>query len=195
MGRAVTLDAAAYDYLRGDELLCEGHYVYRSGRHSGVLLDRDRLLADPIAASRMGYAIAKRFFVEHIDTVAAPSIWGAGLAQWVAYFLDPVAKVVYATPRDGQVSIAENLKDLITNRRVLLVDNMVVSGETMTRFAQVVENMRADIIGIGTLWNTAEPLITGHDVFGLLNTRFEAFSADRCPICAKGAEPAITVNY
>ena len=37
----------------------------------------------------MGYALAKRFFTDHIATIAAPSIWGAGLAQWVAYFLDP----------------------------------------------------------------------------------------------------------
>ena len=33
---------------------------------------------------------------------AVPSIWGAGLAQWVAYFLDPKANIVTATPIQGK---------------------------------------------------------------------------------------------
>src|SRR5918994_2273248 len=108
------LDPTILEHLKRNRLLREGHFVYRSGRHSAALLDRDRLLADPAAASRMGYALAKRFFIDHIETVAAPSIWGAGLAQWVAYFLEPRAKVVYATPRNGAPTIAENLHELIS---------------------------------------------------------------------------------
>ncbi len=77
-------------YLRDELLLRQGHFVFRSGRHSGALLDRDRLLADPEIGSRMGYALAKAFFTDKIDTVATPSIWGAGLAQWVAYFFYPL---------------------------------------------------------------------------------------------------------
>ncbi len=186
MERSGTLDSAIYDYLKADHLLHEGHFAFRSGRHSAALLDRDRLLADPVAASRMGYALAKRFFTAHIDTVAAPSIWGAGLAQWVAYFLDPKAKIVYATPRESTATVADNLRDLIAGRRVLLVDNLIISGETMTQFAGLVEDLGAEIVGLGTLWNTSDPVIAGHDVFGLLNTRFEAVPAAGCPECASG---------
>ena len=63
------------------------------------------VLTDPLAASRMGYALAKRFFTDHVATVASASIWGAGLAQWVAYFLDPKARVIYATRRDDRLTI------------------------------------------------------------------------------------------
>lgn len=190
-----TLDTAIYDYLKADRLLIEGHFAFRSGRHSGALLDRDRLLADPAAASRMGYALAKRFFTDHIDTVAAPSIGGAGLAQWVAYFLDPKAKVVYATPRDGSLTIAENLRDLIADRRVLLIDNLVVSGETMNHFVGLVEDLNADVIGIGTLWNSSDTSVAGHEVFGLLNTRFAAAPAESCPLCLPGEPSAVAVGY
>lgn len=195
VGRSVTLDSAIYDYLRADRLLHQGHFAFRSGRHSTVLLDRDRLLADPVAASRMGYAVAKRFFTEHIDTVVAPSIWGAGLAQWVAYFLDPKAKVVYATRRDDELTIAENLHELIAEKRVLLVDNLIISGETMTRFAALIDGMGADVIGLGTLWNSSDPVIAGHEVFGLLNTRFEAVPAASCPDCTAGEIPVVSVGY
>jgi orotate phosphoribosyltransferase len=177
------INAAIFAYLRADHLLVDGHFAFRSGRHSTALLDRDRLLADPGAASRMGYALAKQFFTAHIETVAAPSIWGAGLAQWVAYFLEPRAKVVYATPKNGVPTIAGNLHDLISGRRILLVDNLVISGETIARFADLLEGHDGEVIGLGTIWNSSDPVIAGHDVFGLLNTEIAAYTRDLCPRC------------
>ncbi|MGH2603408.1 MAG: hypothetical protein ACRDJ9_28990, partial [Dehalococcoidia bacterium] len=123
MGR---LDHRILSDLKRQHLLRDGHFVLRSGHHSSGLLDRDRLLSDPVAASHMGYAIAKYFFTAHVETVAVPSIWGAGLAQWVAYFLEPKAYVVSATPTNGSITIASNLEDLIRDRRVLAVDNLII---------------------------------------------------------------------
>jgi orotate phosphoribosyltransferase len=183
MGRAMTLDSTILDYLRRDGLLRRGHFRFRSGRHSSVLLDRDRLLADPVAASRMGYALAKRFFTDHVETVASPSIWGAGLAQWVAYFLEPKAKVIYATHREDRLTIADNVADQIAGRRVLIIDNLVISGQTLLAFGRTIREHGGEIVGIGTLWNSAEPKIGGLPVFGLLNTRFDALPPETCPHC------------
>ena len=184
-----TLEPKILAKLKRERLLPDGHFAYRSGCHSAALLDRDRLLSHPVAAGHMGYGLAKHYFTDHIATVAAPSIWGAGLAQWVAHFLDPKAKVVYATPRDGALTIAGNLEDLIRDRRVLLVDNLIISGETMRRFDALIEDIGAEVVGIGALWNSAEPQIAGHTVFGLLNTVYAAYPADRCPLCAAGGTP------
>lgn len=180
--------------LKRSELVREGHFVHRSGRHSAGLLDRDRLLSDPAAAGHMGYAVAKHVFTDLIETVATPSIWGAGLAQWIAHFLDPKAKIVYATPHGDRLAIAGGLEDLIRDRRVLVVDNLVVSGETMTRFVPMVAALGGEVIGLATLWNGADPEIAGFPVFGLLNTVYEVYPADRCPLCAAGV-PAIPAPY
>jgi len=189
------LDATILEYLKRDQLLREGHFVYRSGRHSAVRLDRDRLLADPGVASRMGYALAKHFFTAKVTTIAAPSIWGAGLAQWVAYFLDPRAKVVYATPRDGQVTIAENLAGLIQGERVVLIDNLVISGETLARFDTEVAQLGGEVIGMGTLWNSGDPMIADHEVIGLLNSSYPAYLAADCPFCQNGDTAPEQVSY
>ncbi len=189
-----TLDPTILAYLKRDGLLREGHCAYRSGRHSAALVDRDRLLADPVAASHMGYALAKRFFTDLVSTVAAPSIWGAGLAQWVGYFLDPKAKVVYATPRGAELTVAENLEGLIRGQRVLLVDNLVISGETLGRFAGTIEGLGARVIGLGTLLNSGDPEIAGHPVVGLLNPLYDAFPAEDCPLCAAGSTPT-SIGY
>lgn len=189
------LDLAILNYLKRDGLLRDGHFAFRSGHHSTALIDRDRLLADPVAASHMGYALAKQFFVEHVGTVATPSIWGAGLAQWVAFFLDPKAKVAYATPQTGGPTIAENLTGLIQNRRVLLIDNLVITGDTIGQFARAVEATGGTIVGIGTLWNCAEHQLGGHEVFGLLNTQYDSYTPETCPICTAGGAAPTAVAY
>lgn len=184
-----TLDPTIQADLRREGLLREGHFAYRSGFHGAVLLDRDHLLSNPDLSAHVGYALAKHFFIDHVETVATPSIWGAGLAQWVAHFLEPKARVVYATPSTDGPEIAGDLEDLLNGRRTLLVDNLVASGETMRRFAPLVESLGAEVVGIATVFDATEEMIAGHHVFGLLNTAYPAYPPGRCPLCAAGNAP------
>jgi len=193
---APTLNPDILNQLIADGLVREGHFTYRSGRHSGVMLDRDRLLADPRSASRMGYALAKAFFTDKIDTVASPSVWGAGLAQWVAYFLEPRANVVYATPMpDGSRAVADNLLNLIEHKRILLVDNILVSGETMQHFDTQVQSLGGTVLGIGALWIGGDVPTHAGRVVGLLNDQYPSFEAEDCPYCRDGHATIETVPY
>lgn len=190
------LSSTILNYLKRDLLLREGHFEFRSGRHTTALLNRDRLLADPEIASRMGYALAKAFFVDKIGTVATPSIWGAALAQWVAYFLQPRAKVVHAMPvKHGELRIAENLHAMIAGQRILLVDNLIVSGETLHRFSGAIEEIGGDIVRIGTLWDLADSEIDGYTVFGLLDEVYPAYLPEECPLCAEGHDDIEQIPY
>jgi adenine/guanine phosphoribosyltransferase-like PRPP-binding protein len=144
----------------------------------------------------MGYALAKAFFTAKIDTVAAPSIWGGGLAQWVAYFLEPRARVVYSTPLpDGGRQIAENLHDLIEGKRVLLIDNVVLSGDTMQHLDADITELGGEVLGIGCLWAGANEAPHRHEVFGLLNQRYPAHMADDCPMCRDSDEEIEFLPY
>ena len=175
--------------LKRENLIKEGHWAFTHGGHSRGLVDRDHLLSDPVTASHLAYAIAKEFFTEHIETVATPSIWGAGLALMVGGFLDPKAKVAYATPSEDGPTLALQIEDLVREKRVLLVDNIIRSGETMTRFNELIERLEGEVIGIATLWNLAGPEIAGHTVFGLLNTDYGVFRDGDCPMCTEGSTP------
>lgn len=181
--------------LLSNGMVREGHFAFRSGRHSTGLIDRDLLLADPAVASRFGYAIAKHYFTDHIEIVATPSIWGAGLAQWVAYFLEPKARVVVATPKASGSIIAEKLVPLIADRRVLIVDNLIVSGDTMSRFAALVHRHGATVIGLATLWSTGDPEINSASTFAVLNSIYPAFLPEECPKCRAGARSPELVPY
>jgi adenine/guanine phosphoribosyltransferase-like PRPP-binding protein len=148
------------------------------------MVSRDRLLADPHAASQMGYALAKAFFTSKVDTVATPSVWGAGLAQWIAWFLEPRAKVIHATPAaNGNFDIAPNLHDLVDGKRILLVDNLIFTGDTMRRFEHLVTSLGGQVVGIGCLWSSTSGDINDREVVGLLNETFPIWDASTCPLC------------
>ncbi len=181
----LTLDTTILDYIRQDGLLRVGHFAYPSGRHSAIHLNHDRLLTDPEASSRMGYALAKGYFTSKIETVASPSIWGAGLAQWVAYFLEPRARVIHASPGvDGKQAIAASLHPLVAGRRVLLIDNVTLSGDTMREFRHTIEEIGGEVIGVGCLWAGSAP--DAHDLVGLLNSRYPSWATGDCPLCQAG---------
>ena len=138
---------------------------------------------------------AKWFFNDHIKTVATPSIWGSGLAQWVGYFMEPKARVVNATPlADGSLAIAPMAADLVAGQRVLLIDNLIISGATIERFVHLTEQLGGEVVGIATLWRSGPPTIAGHRVYSVLNDVYEAFPADACPFCQAG-NPAEVVGY
>jgi len=190
----VELDPSIVLAIKENGLLREGHFAYRSGQHSACLIDRDQLLTEPEFASHLGYALAKHFFTDRVDTVATPSIWGAGVAQWIAYFLEPRARIVHATPVDGNPTVAPVLEDLIRGKRVLLCDNLVLTGNTMSAFSRVVSGLGGHIVGLATIWTSGAEEIDGHPVFGLLNTMYDSRPPSECPLCAAGV-PVESVPY
>lgn len=187
-----TIDPRVVADLKRKHLLTEGHWAFRHGKHGGGLIDRDHLLSDPVVASHVAYVIAKTFFVNQVETVIAASICGAGLAQLVAGFLDPKAKVVFATRDDDGVALAAAIDDLVRGKRLLLVDSIIDTGETISRLAALTEERGGDILGIATVLNLADPEIAGQPVFALLNAHVAVSAASACPLCASGsaAEPA-----
>lgn len=167
-------------------MIKDGRFAYRSGMQSLKLLDRDRLLSDTHIASRLGYALAKEFFLTRSDIVAAPSIWGAGLAQWVAYFLEPRRPVVYAREGDNGYQFTPGA-EYLEGKRILVIDNLILTGGTITHFVQAISAAGGTPIAIGTLAD-----LSGIDypirVCGLLNEVVDIFHPDHAPAHAAGIE-------
>lgn len=178
--------------VRAAGFISDGHFAFRSGMHALKLLDRDRLLSDPHLASRMGYALAKRFFLLRIDYVATPSIWGAGLAQWVSYFLEPRRPVIYSNIQDGERYFSTG-SETLDGKRVLVIDNLILTGRTMTDFVRALTANEATPIAVGTLADLSGvefPI----EIVGLLNDYLDIFDPRQNPELGRGI-PVTEVPY
>lgn len=174
-------------------LLTEGHFAFRSGKHAMRILDRDRLLSDTRLASRMGYGLAKHFFLTRCEVVAAPSVWGAGLAQWVGFFLDPNRPVVYSVNQSGQYVFSDNARGLIDGRRVLVIDNLILTGKTTQDFVSAIESGGGTPIGLGALADFSG-IEFSVPALGLLNPWLDIHAPGSCPGCRAGT-PVTELAY
>lgn len=184
--------ARLIDDVRAAGFLSDGHFAFRSGMHALKLLDRDRVLSDPQLASRMGYQLAKHFFLLRIDAVATPSIWGAGLAQWVSYFLEPRRPVIYSTVKDEEMVFSTG-SETLSGKRVLVIDNLVLTGHTMTDFVHAIARAEATPMAVGSLADLSGvefPI----EVFGLLNDHLDIFDPRQNPELGKDI-PVTQVPY
>ncbi len=166
----------------------KGHYLYKSGRHSDVLVEKDLLLAHVSITSKLCYQIAKHWFRANVQAVAGPSMGGATMAQWVAYFLEPDPVAVYAEDEHGHKVFRRGFAQLIEGRRVLVVDDVVDTGGSAHQMIEAVKRCGAEIVGVGTLWNRGEPTLDGHQVYGLINQFFETYLPAECPMCRAGVK-------
>ena len=187
-------DQYLLDLLVGTEAIFrDGHYVYKSGRHGSVYLEKDRILANTAVTSKLCYRIAKRFFRDGVEVVAGPSMGGATMAQWVAYFLEPMPYAVYAEDEHGRKSFRRVFADLIPGKRVLVVDDVVDTGGSAARIIRTVEQLEGTVVGVGALWNRGDVSFGRYPLYCLANTFYRTYTPAECPLCRDGT-PLVDVG-
>src|SRR3989344_8661444 len=65
----------------------DSHFVYVSGKHSSIYVNKDYVYPHIKYSSRIAEIIAEKYKDKPIDVVVGPSIGGIILSQWVAYHL------------------------------------------------------------------------------------------------------------
>jgi orotate phosphoribosyltransferase len=70
--------------------------------------------------------------------------------------------------------------------KVLIVEDLITTGETIRLLIQMVEQAGGSVIGIGCLWQRATKVALGKDVFSLVKRDFPTYETTGCPLCARG---------
>jgi orotate phosphoribosyltransferase len=73
------------------------------------------------------------------------------------------------------------------NTKVLLVEDLISSGQTVRLLSELVESLGGQVIGIGALWRrTKKADIDGKPIFSLVSRDFPTYPPESCPLCKKG---------
>jgi orotate phosphoribosyltransferase len=70
--------------------------------------------------------------------------------------------------------------------RVLLIEDLVSTGTTLKLLIDLVEQLGAEIVGIGCLWRRTSVNLEGKPVFSLVSRDFPTYQPRECPLCKKG---------
>src|SRR2546426_6432906 len=70
--------------------------------------------------------------------------------------------------------------------KVLLVEDLVSTGSTLNLLINLVEQLGAQVVGVGCLWRRTSVDLSGRPVFSLVSRDFPTYDPDACPLCKKG---------
>lgn len=168
-----------------------GHFVYASHKHGRFYINKDAIFINPKKVSLLCREIAEMFALNGIKIVIAPASGGIALSQWTAYHLSEMSKQevfsVYAEKSDeGKFVIKRGYDKKIDGQKVLLIEDVINTGETIRKVAEAVQNARGEIVGIAALCNRgAEKKIGDIPIQALLNLDLESWPPGEgfCPLC------------
>lgn len=185
-------------------VLTGDHFVYTSGKHGSVYINKDALYPHTAETSEIGKMFAEKFKNKKIDVVAAPALGGIILSQWTAFHLSKLKGKevlgVYTekTPDKNQV-FTRGYDKLVKGRNVLVIEDLTTTGGSVKKVVDSVKAAGGNVIAVCVMVNRDPVNVTSETVgapfraLGVLEA--EAFDEKDCPLCKKGIPINMTVGH
>jgi orotate phosphoribosyltransferase len=183
----------------------DDHFLLPSGHHAPEFIDKALVTTEPSFTEGLGDIIAQHFAPWPADVVLSTGPGALILAHCVARALPSRPILVYATKGFTGQGRRVRLPDEFTrfvrkSSKVLIVEDLITTGETIRLLIKMVQEAGGVVVGIGCLWQRATKADLGKDVFSLVKRDFPTYERASCPLCARGvplnvefarAEPAV----
>lgn len=194
-------DKALVELQRHEVLMLDGHFDFGNGYHGKVYLNPHQLFRHPSTIWRFAQDlldVLPASIVEATEVVAGPATCGALLAHTVAGLLDgrrdinrPQTLFAPFMPDDMKGhTLTRFYASQIAGKKVLLVDDVRNTGQTLVRCAALVREAGGTLLATAQIYDRMEAMA---DV-GVPNVplaEYKAppnFAAAECPLC-KGGVP------
>lgn len=173
-------------------ILTNGHFVYTSGKHGSIYVNKDAAYTHTKDASKIGKLFAEKFRNRHIDVVAAPALGGIILSQWTAYHLSKLNRKevlsVYTekTPDNDQV-FTRGYDKLVKNKKVLVIEDLTTTGGSVKKVIASVRAAGGKVVAVCVMVNRNPKLVNVKSIgapfssLGILKA--DAFDETKCKLC------------
>jgi orotate phosphoribosyltransferase len=184
LNRGILLRIGAY---RTDE-----HIVLRSGRHTSEYVAKALVTTEPMFTEGLGDIIATHFGRSPTDLVLTTG-YGAGLlGHCVARAHPGRPRFIFATKERtetgrAEVSLLPEYRAFFAEGgRVLIIEDIVTTGETVKELVKLVESMGGQVVGIGAIWRRSTGMKFKYPMFTVVTRDVPTFAPEECPMCRQG---------
>jgi len=178
--------------LRTGAYLTNDHFVLPSGRHAKDYVEKALATTEPAFTEGLGDVIAKHFAEQPIDLVLTTGYGASLLGHCIARAHPSQPRFLYAIKqRDNggtsQVSLPREFRQYFAGTpRVLIVEDILTTGETVKGLIDLVKSLNGKVVGIGTLWRRSQRIKFKFPLFALIDREFPTYTPKDCPMCRKG---------
>jgi orotate phosphoribosyltransferase len=171
--------------LRSTGAILEGHFKLTSGRHSGIYVEKFRIMENPEATSAMCGLIADHFRDAGATVVAGPAMGGVILAYETARHLG-VRNIFSEKDESGALYFDRGFA-VTPGQPVLVVDDVLTTGGSVKRVLSLLQDAGANVVGVGFLIDrTSGAVDFGVPFFACHQMQVESYAPDKCPLCKRG---------
>ena len=167
------------------------HVLLPSGQHTTEYIEKTLVTTEPSFTEGLGAVIAKHFAAWPIDLVLSTGPGALILSHCVARAHPSRPVVIYGTKGlsggKRRVTLPVEFQRLVRlGTKVLLVEDLVSTGSTLNLLINLVEQLGAQVVGVGCLWRRTSVEVGGKSVFSLVSRDFPTYDPETCPLCKKG---------
>src|SRR6266567_1272405 len=179
-------------------IVSESHFVYSSGRHSSVYINKDALYLYTQTISALCQLMASPYSAEQVDAVVGPVLGGIVLSQWVAHHLNTSRAegetlAIYAEKgsdsADKQFFFNRGYDTYIPGKNILVVEDVLTTGGSARQVIELVREHGGNVVGLSALCNRGNVQLqdVGNvPISALIDITLETFAAEECPFCRQG---------
>lgn len=182
MNTTPAADDEVLEIFRRTQALLEGHFVLRSGLHSGHFFQCAQVCQHMPEVERLVELLLRRTEASAIgefSTVLAPAMGGLVLGQEVAR--RRAARYVFAEKVDDRLVMRRGFK-LAPGERVLVVEDVITRGGRVQECLDILQEAGAVAAGVAVLVDrSAGQAQFSVPLVSLLTMSFPTYPADRLP--------------
>ena len=193
-------DKALKDLQSLEVLMINGHFDFGNGYHGRVYLNPHQLFRHPSTIWRFAQDlldVLPASILDAAEVVAGPVTGGALLAHTMAGLLDsrrqitrpPMLFAPFNVDADCGQTLSRFYREQVRGRRVLVVDDVRNTGQTMARCAELVAEGGGTVIGTAEIYDRMEAVVT-LEVPNVALAEYRApenYAVGTCPLCQSGA--------
>lgn len=169
----------------------DDHFLLPSGHHAPEFIDKALVTTEPSFTEGLGDIIATHFAPWPADVVLSTGLGALILAHCVARALPNRPILAYATKGVAgphrRVRLPDEFARFVTRgTKVLVVEDLITTGETIKLLIRLVEAAGGSVVGIGCLWQRNSKVVLPTEVFSLVRRDFPTYDPRSCPLCRQG---------
>ncbi len=163
--------------------LQKGHFLLTSGLHSSTYFQCALVLQYPEYLERFCREIVE-FFTEEdeaYDVVIAPAVGGIVVAYEVGRQLG--VRSIFAERESGKMTLRRGFQ-IAPGETVLVVEDVVTTGESVKEVIQLVEDRGGFVAGVGAVVDRSGGKVQlGIPLFATYTARAVTYKPEKCPLC------------
>ncbi len=163
--------------------ILKGHFRLTSGLHSPIYWEKFRVLQYPDYTEQLCRLIADHFRQQRIQVVAGPTTGGIILAFETARQLG--VRGIFAEKEGATERAFRRGFSINSGERVLIVDDILATGNSIREVKAAVTKQGGIVIGIGVLVDRSEQRMEfGVPLFSCHRSITPTYPPQDCPLCA-----------